>query len=96
MLLHRPWHRTLLAQPGPWREAIHCALLSSLICPSNLIATCLLLAASLAAGVIRPTLASKHIACALTAHVDLFLTVSVNSIENDHLCGVNSLTDSAL
>ena len=71
ILLHRPWHRPLLAQPGPWREAIHCALLSSLICPSNLIATCLLLAASRAAGVMRPTLASKHIACALTAQVEM-------------------------
>ena len=32
-----------------------------------------------------------------TREVDLFFTVSVNSIENDnHVCGVNSLTDSAL
>ena len=65
-----PWHRPLLAQPGPWREAIHCALLSSFICASILNATCLLLAASLAAGLIKPTLAKVHIACALTAHVD--------------------------
>merc|ERR1711952_239733 len=65
-----PWHRPLLAQPGPWREAIHCALLSSFICASILIATCLLLAASLAAGVIRLTLAKVHMACALTAQVE--------------------------
>ena len=71
LLLHTPWHRPLLAQPGPRREAIHCAFLSSLICTSILIATCLLLAASLAAGVIRPTLAKVHMACALTAHVDM-------------------------
>ena len=71
VLFYNPWHRPLLAQPGPWREAIHCALLSSFICPSILIATCLLLAASLAAGVIRPTLAKVHMACALTAHVDM-------------------------
>ena len=70
VLFYNPWHRPLLAQPGPWREAIHCALLSSFICPSILIATCLLLAASLAAGVIRPTLAKVHMACALSAHVD--------------------------
>ena len=25
--LHTPWHRPLLAQPGPRREAIHCASL---------------------------------------------------------------------
>ena len=68
--LHTPWHRPLLAQPGPRREAIHCAFLSSFICASNLIATCLLPAASLAAGEIRPTLAKVHIACALTAHVE--------------------------
>ena len=67
VLVYIPWHRPLLAQPGPWREAIHCALLSSFICASILIATCLLLAASLAAGVIRPTLAKVHMACALTA-----------------------------
>ena len=70
LLLHMPWHLPLLAQPGPRREAIHCAFLSSFICASILIATCLLLAASLAAGVIRPTLAKVHMACALTAHVD--------------------------
>ena len=70
VLVYIPWHRPLLAQPGPWREAIHCALLSSFICASILIATCLLLAASLAAGVIRPTLAKVHMACALTAHVE--------------------------
>ena len=67
---HNPWHLPLLAQPGPLREAIHCAFLSSFICASILIATCLLLAASLAAGVIRPTLAKVHMACALTAHVE--------------------------
>ena len=61
VLVYIPWHRPLLAQPGPWREAIHCALLSSFICASILIATCLLLAASLAAGVIRPTLAKGHV-----------------------------------
>ena len=27
LLLHTPWHRPLLAQPGPRREAIHCASL---------------------------------------------------------------------
>ena len=54
----------------PEEGAIHCAFLSSFICASILIATCLLLAASLAAGVIRPTLAKVHIACALTAHVE--------------------------
>ena len=70
VLYYSPWHRPLLAQPGPWREAIHCAFLSSFICSSILIAPCLLLAASLAAGVIRPTLAKVHKACALTAHVD--------------------------
>ena len=69
-LLHTPRHLPLLAPPGPRREAIHCAFLSSFICASILIATCLLLAASLAAGVIRPTLAKVHMACALTAHVD--------------------------
>ena len=53
------------ASPGlwPWREATHCALLSSLIGSFILIATCLLLAASLAAGAMRPTLAKVHIAC---------------------------------
>ena len=70
VLLYSPWHRPLLAQPGPWREAIHCAFLSSFICSSILLVTCLLLAASLAAGVIRPTLAKVHKACALTAHVE--------------------------
>ena len=70
LLLHTPWHRPL-AQPGPQREAIHCTFLSSLICTSILIATCLLLAASLAAGVIRPTLAKVHMACALTAQVEM-------------------------
>ena len=70
LLLHIPWHLPLLAQPGPRREAIHWAFLSSFICASILIATCLLLAASFAAGVIRPTLAKVHMACALTAHVD--------------------------
>ena len=70
VLVYTPWHRPLLAQPGPWREAIHCALLSSFICASILIATCLLLAVSLAAGLIKPTLAKVHIACALTAHVE--------------------------
>ena len=45
VLYYSPWHRPLLAQPGPWREAIHCAFLSSFICSSILIATCLLLAA---------------------------------------------------
>ena len=68
--LHTPWHLSLLAQPGPQRKAIHCAFLSSFICAFILIATCLRLAASLAAGVIRPTLAKVHIACTLTAHVD--------------------------
>ena len=62
LLLHTPWHLPLLAQAGPRREAIHCAFLSSFICASILIATCLLLAASLAAGVIRPTLAKVHMA----------------------------------
>ena len=70
VLLYSPWHWPLLAQPGPWREAIHCAFLSSFICSSILLVTCLLLAASLAAGVIRPTLAKVHKACALTAHVE--------------------------
>ena len=41
--------------------------MSLLISSSILIATALLAAASLAAGVINPTLANKHIACALTA-----------------------------
>jgi len=58
-------------EPGPRREAIHCAFVSSLICASILIATCLLLAASLAAGVIRPTLAKVHMTCALTAQVEM-------------------------
>ena len=71
LLLHMPWHLPLLAQPGPRREAIHCAFLSSLICASILIATCLLPAASLAAGEIRPTLAKVHMACALTAQVEM-------------------------
>ena len=60
--LHTPWHLPLLAQPGPRREAIHYAFLSFFICASILIATCLLLAASLAAGVIRPTLAKVRMA----------------------------------
>ena len=51
--------------------AYPCCLLYVLICSSILIATCLLLAASLAAGVMRPTLANVHIACALTAQVDM-------------------------
>ena len=38
LLFHTPWHRPLLAQPGPRIEAIHCAFLSSLICTSILIA----------------------------------------------------------
>ena len=61
------WQPPLLAQPGPANEAIHWALLSLLISSSILIATALLAAASFAAGVINPTLANKHIACALTA-----------------------------
>ena len=56
------WHPPLLAQPGPAKDAIHWALLSLLISSSICIATVLLAAASLAAGVISPTLASKHIA----------------------------------
>ena len=61
------WQPPLLAQPWPAKDAIHWALLSLLISSSILIATALLAAASLAAGVISPTLASKHIAWALTA-----------------------------
>ena len=55
---------TLLSLPnlaGPAKDAIHWALLSLLISSSIRIATVLLAAASLAAGVISPTLASKHI-----------------------------------
>ena len=54
------WQPPLLAQPGPANEAIHWALLSLLISSSILIATALLAAASLAEGVINPTLANKH------------------------------------
>ena len=61
------WQPPLLAQPGPANDAIHWALLSLLISSSILIVTALLAAASLAAGVINPTLANKHIAWALTA-----------------------------
>ena len=64
------WQFPLLAQPGAAKDAIHWALRSLLISSSNLIATSLLPAASLAAGDIKPTLASMHIACALTAVVD--------------------------
>ena len=60
------WQPPLLAQPGPANDAIHWALLSLLMSSSILIVTALLAAASLAAGVINPTLANKHIACALT------------------------------
>ena len=56
------WHPPLLAQPGPAKDAIHWALLSLLISSSIRIATVLLASASFAAGVINPTLASKHIA----------------------------------
>ena len=66
----RVWQVPLLAQPGPDKDAIHCALLSLLISSTCLMATSLLPAASLAAGVIRPTLAKRHKACALTAVVD--------------------------
>ena len=66
----RVWQLPCLAQPGPDRDAIHWALLSLLISSTNLMATSLLPAASLAAGVIRPTLAKRHIAWALTAVVD--------------------------
>ena len=69
LLLHMPWHLPLLAQPGPRREAIHCAFLSSFICASILIATCLLLAASLAAGVIRPTLQKMKRICSFPGGV---------------------------
>ena len=69
VLFYSPWHRPLLAQPGPWREAIHCAFLSSFICASILIATCLLLAASLAAGVIRPTLQKMKRICSFPGGV---------------------------
>ena len=65
------WQLPLLAHPGPANDAIHWALLSLLISSSCLIATTLLPAASLAAGVINPTLASKHIAWALTAVVEI-------------------------
>ena len=51
---------TLLSLPA--KDAIHWALLSLLISSSIRIATVLLAAASFAAGVISPTLASKHIA----------------------------------
>ena len=67
----RVWQLPLLAHPGPAKDAIHCALLSLLISSTCLIATALLSAASLAAGVIKPTLAKRHIACALTAVVDI-------------------------
>ena len=56
------WQLPLLAHPGPSKDAIHCARLSLLISSSRLIATTLLPAASLAAGVISPTLASRHMA----------------------------------
>ena len=67
----RVWQFPLLAQPGPDREAIHCAFLSFLSCSSCLIATCRRPAASLAAGVIRLTLAKRHMACALTLVVEI-------------------------
>ena len=67
----RVWQLPLLAQPGPDKDAIHCALLSLLISSTCLMATSLLPAASLAAGVTKPTLAKRHIACALTAVVDI-------------------------
>ena len=67
------WQLPPLAQPGAANDAIHCALLSRLISSSNLIATTLLPAASLAAGVIKLTLAIMHIAWALTAVVDINL-----------------------
>ena len=60
------WQFPLLAQPGPAKDALRSLLISS----SNIIATSLLPAASLAARDIRPTLASMHVACALTAVVD--------------------------
>ena len=60
------WQLPLLAQPGPDKDAI----LSLFISSTCLMATALLPAASLAAGVIRPTLAKRHKACALTAVVD--------------------------
>ena len=61
------WQPPLLAQPGPANDAIHWALLSLLISSSILIVTALLAAASLAAGVVSPTLVIKNIACDLTA-----------------------------
>ena len=64
------WQLPLLAQPGPANDAIHCALLSLFIASVNLMASSLLPAASLAAGVTNPTLAKRHMAWALTAVVD--------------------------
>ena len=60
------WQRPCRAQPGPLRLAIQWALLSSLSSLSILPATSRLLAASLACGVITPTLEMRHWACALT------------------------------
>ena len=64
------WQLHLLAQPDPAKDAIHWALLSLLISSTCLMATALLPAASFAPGVISPTLAKRHMACALTAVVD--------------------------
>ena len=65
------WQLPLLAHPGPAKDAIHWALLSLLFSSSRLIASSLLPAASLAAGVISPTLVNMHIAWARTAVVEI-------------------------
>ena len=54
------WHLPPLADPGPRRLAIQLALLSSLNCLSNLPATSLLRAASLACGEMTPIWESRH------------------------------------
>ena len=54
------WHLPPLADPGPRRLAIQLALLSSLNCLSNLPATSLLRAASLACGEMTPIRESRH------------------------------------
>ena len=67
---YAPWHRPLLAQPGPSSPAIHWALASSLISLSSRMDTWRLPAAALAAGEISPTLDRVHMAPARTAEVD--------------------------
>ena len=69
------WHLPLLADPGPAKLAIQLALLSSRICLSILPATSLLLAASLALGVITPIPIDIQ-------YASLSLTIFMNSMHS--------------